>query len=253
MRDGGSRKGRDVDQATALVALAEKDLELVRAAKKLEELPEKHAILELRHKLREIEAIAEKATIYVAQLEAAQKRAEDETATIAAHIAAEQAKVDSGAISNHKELQSLSREIDSLSRQKDKKENEVIAAMEKLETGKAQAAKVADTVIKGRAKEAQLIERFQTIGGALQHDIETMTKKRAALAKVLDKALLARYESLRAAKHGLGVGVLHGGQCSACRIELPSESVLAMHNAGQPIAECPSCKRLLVIDVENGS
>lgn len=253
MRDGGSRKGRDVDQASALVALSEKDLELVRAAKKLEELPEKHAILEIRRKLRDIEAIDGKATVYVAQLEAALKRAEDETAMIAAHITAEQAKVDSGAISNHKELQSLSREIDSLSRQKDKKENEAIAAMEKLEAGKAQAAKVTETIQRGHAKEAQLIEHFQKVGGELQSSIDKMTKQRRTLAKVLDKELLARYEMLRASKHGLGVGVLHGGQCSACRIELPSESVRAMHNAGHRIAECPSCKRLLVIDVEHGS
>ncbi len=80
-----------------------------------------------------------------------------------------------------------------------------------------------------------------------------LTKQRAALAGVLDAALLARYESRRAAKHGLGVGVLHGAHCSACRIELPSESVLAMHNAGQRISECPSCKRLLVVDLEDGS
>lgn len=253
MRDGGSRKGREVDQASALVALSEKDLEIVRATKKLEELPEKHTILEIRHKLREIEAIAEKATVYVGQLEATLKRAEDETATISAHIVAEQAKVDSGAISNHKELQSLSREIDSLSRQKDKKENEVLAAMEKLETGKAQAAKVAETLQKGRAKEAQLVTHFQQVGGSLQRDIDTATKQRAALARILDPTLLARYDALRAAKHGIGVGVLHGIQCSACRIELPSESVLAMHNAGVPIAECPSCKRLLVIGAENGS
>lgn len=242
-----------MDQAIALVALSEKDLEIVRATKKLSELPEKHAILEVRHKLREIEAIAEKATLYVAQLEAAQKRAEDETATISAHIVAEQAKVDSGVISNHKELQSLSREIDSLSRQKDKKENEVLTAMEKLETGRAQAAKVAETIEKGHAKEAQLIERFQSIGGALQREIDLATKQRATLAGVLKPELLARYEALRVSKHGLGVGVLHGLQCSACRIELPSESVLLLNNAGVPIAECPSCKRLLVIGMENGS
>jgi predicted nucleic acid-binding Zn-ribbon protein len=242
-----------VDQASALVALSVKDLEIVRATKKLSELPEKQAILEIRHKLREIETIAEKATVFIAQLEAALKRAEDETSTITAHIQAEQSKVDSGAISNHKELQSLSREIDSLSRQKDKKETEVLTAMEKLEVGKEQAARVTETVAKGRAKEAQLIERFQQIGGALQREIDLLTKQRSALAGVLDPALLKRYEGLCAAKHGLGVGVLHGLQCSACRIELPSESVLGMRNSGSPIAECPSCKRLLVIGAEDDS
>ncbi|TDB39875.1 MAG: hypothetical protein D9V44_02730 [Actinobacteria bacterium] len=235
-----------MDQATALVALSDKDLEITRATKRLDELPEKQAILDLRHKMREIEALSAKAATYVAQLEAAQRRAEDEIATIAAKIAAEQTKVDSGAISNHKELQSLSREIDSLSRQKDKRENELLTQMEKLEAGKAQAEKIASTVEKARAKEAQLIAQFQKVGGDLQADIEKLKKQRVSLAKVLDTELLQRYESLRAAKHGLGVGILKGSMCSACRIDLPSERVMALTDGG-PIGECPSCHRLLVV------
>ncbi len=235
-----------MDQATALVALSDKDLEITRATKRLEELPEKQAILDLRHKMRDIEALSEKAATYVAQLEAALRRAEDEIATIAAKITAEQAKVDSGAVSNHKELQSLSREIDSLSRQKDKRENELLTQMEKLEAGKAQADKIASTVGKAKAKEAQLIAQFQKVGGDLQSDIDTLKKQRVSLAKVLDAALLQRYEDLRASKHGLGVGILKGSMCSACRIDLPSERVLALADGG-PIGECPSCHRLLVV------
>lgn len=235
-----------MDQATALVALSEKDLEITRATKKLNELPEKTAILDLRKKMREIEALSAKAGVYVAQLEAALKRAEDETATIAEKIVAEQAKVDSGVISNHKELQALTREIDSLSRQKDKKENEVIAAMEKLEAGKAQATKISETAEKAKAKEAQLIAQFQKVGGDLQRDIERAQKERAALAEVLDSDLAEKYESVRAAKHGMGVGLLQGTMCSACRIDLPLERVQALV-AGDPVGVCPSCHRLLVV------
>ncbi len=235
-----------MDQPTALVALSDKDLEITRATKRLDELPEKHAILELRHKLREVEGLAEKAAQYVGGLEAAIRRAEDEAAMISAKIVAEQAKVDSGAIDNHKELQGLSREIDSLSRQKDKKENEVLAVMEKLEAGKAQAEKIAETIAKGRVKEQQLIARFQEVGSELQRDIDRMQRERISLAGALDPALLARYEALRASKHGLAVGVLQGSMCGACRIDLPAGRIQAL-NEGDPIGECPSCHRLLVV------
>ena len=235
-----------MDQAAALVALSEKDLEITRATKKLSELPEKTAILDLRHKLREVEALSAKAGVYVSQLQAALKRTEDETATVSEKIVAEQAKVNSGAITNHKELQSLSREIDSLARQKDKKVNEVLAAMEKLEAGKAQAEKVAATVEKGKLKEAQLIGQFQKVGGELQTSIDRAIKERAALAGVLEAPLLARYEAVRAAKHGMGVGVLRGDMCSACRIDLPFERIQALV-AGGAIGECPVCHRLLVV------
>lgn len=241
-----------MDQATALVALSDKDLEITRATKRLEELPEKQAILDLRHKMRDIEALATKAATYVAQLEAVQRRIEDEIATVTAKITSEQAKVDSGAIGNHKELQGLSREIDSLARQKDKKENDLLAQMEKLEAGKAQADKIAATVEKAKAKEAQLISQFQKVGGDLQSEIDTLTKQRVSLAKVLEAPLLERYESLRASKHGLGVGILKGSMCSACRIDLPSERVMALKDGG-PIGECPSCHRMLVVHLGDRS
>lgn len=235
-----------MEQSAALIALSEKDLALQRASKRLQDLPEKVAILDLRHKIKEIEAVAEKARAFVSQAEHAVHRAEDEAATMQAKIDAEQQKVSSGAVTNHKELQALTREIDSLGRQMDKKESEILANMERLEVGKTQAAKVTLTLERAAAKEQQLIAEFQSRGGDLQKEIDTMTRERAALAAILDPALLARYESIRTAKHGIGVGVLRDGMCSACRIDLPSGKVQALLEGG-PIGVCPNCHRLLVV------
>ena len=233
-------------EGEALVALAEADLAIARAEKELDELPEKHAIIALRHRLEEIEQVLQKACAYCAKADQLVGDATDETATLTAKIEAEQAKVLSGQITNPKEVQNITREIDALLRKKSALENETLALMEKAETGAAQLAKVEHTLEAGRTKEAQLIARYKTKGSALQTQIGRLKLERATIAAQVSAARLARYDSLRATKHGIAVGELEGDMCTACRMALPAERAQAVQ-AGPEIAECPNCHRLLVV------
>jgi predicted nucleic acid-binding Zn-ribbon protein len=229
-----------------LIALGEHDLAITRAEKALDELPEKKAILQVRHRIRELEGVREKAAAYQHKAVALVARSSDEIVSVEEKIDAEQAKVLSGAVTNPKELQNLTREIDSLARKKDTLERETLGLMEKAESGEAQVAKVDAALAEGRAKEAGLIERFRLRGGQVQADLERLKAERALLADRLPADLLERYERLRAAKHGIGVGVLTDGMCSACRTSLPADSAQRIE-AGPEIAVCSNCRRLLVV------
>lgn len=233
-------------EGEALIALAEEDLAIARAERELDELPEKQAILALRHRLEEIEQIRERARAYCAKADHLVAAATDETAMLTAKIEAEQAKVLSGRVSNPKEVQNITREIDGLVRKKHSLENETLSLMEKAEAGAAQLAKVEHTLEEGRAKEAALIERFKEKGGALQTQIGRLKAERARTAASLSEARLSRYESLRASKHGIAVGALEADMCSACRMALPAERAQAIQ-AGPEVAECPNCHRILVV------
>jgi hypothetical protein len=233
-------------EARILIALMEHDLMLSRTAKSLEEIPEKRAILQLRGRLQEIEEGRAKAHAYVSEVERKLARANDELAALESRIAAEEHKSLSGAVTNPKELQHLTKEIASLKRSKITAENTAIALMEKLETGTAQVAKVDAVLAEGRAKEQQLISAFQARGGDLQTQLARVRAERDALSSRLPESSRERYEKLRAAKHGIAVGVLKGAICSACRIELPAERVQALE-AGADIASCPACRRILVV------
>jgi len=229
-----------------LLALMEQDLAIARAVKALDELPEKAAILQLRHRLKEIEGVAEKARAYVQRANAMVAKSADEVEMVQAKIDAEQAKVLSGQVTDPKELRNLTREIDALSRRKDQLEREELGLMEKAESGEAQRAKVDAALEEGRAKEADLIERYKSRGGEIQTEIARLRAERDAIARTLDGSLLARYERLREAKKGVAVGALKGALCTACRTEIPAGEVQALQ-AGPEVAECPNCKRMLVI------
>lgn len=240
-----------MDRSQALLKLAEADLAIGRLERQLDELPEKTAILELRHKLRDVETLMDKARLFVDQQQAALRRLEDEGALLEEHIRSEQAKVSSGAVTNHKELQNLTRELDSLRRQKDAKDSATIEQMERLEAGEAQATKITHSLAKAREKEARLIAQFQERGGALRVELDALARERAALVATIGPELTLQYEETRAVKHGIAVGMLDGSTCSVCRIELPAERTQALREhasrTGDPIAQCPSCKRILVI------
>lgn len=232
--------------ADALVALTEQDLAIARATRALDELPEKTAVLQFRKRLKEIEAVAEKARAYCRKAEAMVSRSADEAATVQAKIDAEQSKVLSGEVTNPKELQNLTRELDALKRRKDVIEFEEISLMEKAEAGAAQLAKVEAALAEGAQKEAALIEAFRTRGGQLQSEIAALGAERARLAAALPSDVAARYEALREAKHGIAVGILEGALCSACRTQIPAGQVQAIRR-GPEIAECPNCKRMLIV------
>ncbi len=229
-----------------LIALTEQDLAIARAEKALDELPEKMAVLQLRKRLKEIEALRDKAVAYCHKADAEVSRSNDEAAAIQAKIDAEQAKVLSGEVTNPKELQSLTRELDALKRKKDAIERDELASMERSEAGAAQLAKVEAALAEGAARESALIEEFKARGGEVQAEIARLKSSREKIANALPEALRSRYESCRAAKHGIAVGILEGSLCSACRTQIPASEAQAIQ-AGPEVAECPNCRRLLIV------
>jgi hypothetical protein len=233
-------------QGALLVELGRLDLALMREEKVLDEIPEKLEILRLRKRLKEIEGVLEKADAYCRTAEAMVRKSAAETALVQAKIDAEQSKVLSGSVTNPKELQSLTRELEALSRRKSAIEDETLALMEKSEAGAAQREKVEATLAQGHAKEAELIAAFREKGGEMQRAIEKLRAERTKVIAGIDPALLDKYEALRAAKHGVAVGVLEGDVCSACRTHLPADRAQAIA-LGPEVAECPNCRRLLVV------
>ena len=231
-------------QSGDLLRLQELDLEIIRAQKRLEELPEKAAILAARSKLREIDDMASKASLLVRKLEAEVKARQDETATLVERIAGEQTKIME--TTDHRQVQALTREMDGLRRRVDKLEMETMQFLERIDKAAEQSATIASARDTLAAKEAALVDRFKAVGGALQSQIVEMEARRAKSCGTLDGDLVARYESIRAGRGGIGVGRLDGETCTACHMTLPAERIRDLQSS-EGIGLCPQCRRLLVV------
>ncbi len=236
-----------MSQAASLLALQELDIEIMRARKRLDELPEKREILAVRQKSRDVTDLHGKAELLLKKLQADLKAHQDEIATLTEKIAAEQAKV--MATSDHRAVQSITREMDGLKRRQDKMEMESLQIMERIDKATAQTAKIDDALKQLADKDAALCTRFKSVGGALQAEIADMEKRRAQTADAIDDDVVARYEQIRETKGGVGVGRLEDTTCSACRMSLPAERVRELQ-AGDDISMCPQCRRLIVVRSE---
>lgn len=235
-----------MDVPAALLALQTCDLEIRRAAKLLDELPEKRAILETRRKAEEVRQLRGKAQEVAHRLERAITANTDEVATVDEKIASVQKTLDSGQVTNPKEVHNLSREMDMLKRREDKLDNDTIALMERLEHAREQVAKVDTALERLSARENELIAAYRSKGGEVQSDLDTHKNQRAELAASLGDDLLARYEAAAAAKGGIGAAKLLEIACSVCRVELPAERLRELRE-GPDIGLCPNCRRLLVV------
>ena len=234
-------------QAGSLLNLQALDLEILRSTKRLEELPEKRAILEVRAKQRDVQILHGKADLLVGRLKNDLKAHQDEIDTLTDKIAVEQAKV--MATTDHRAVTSITREMDGLKRRRDKLEMESLQLMERIDKATSQTATIDDALVQLAEKEAALVAQFQQVGGALQKHITQTENKRAKVAKSLPADLINRYESARETKGGVGVGELDGEACTACRMVLPAERVRELA-AGPAIATCPQCRRLIVVHPE---
>lgn len=238
-----------MDQGAALLDLQETDLSILRAEKRLDEMPEKRAILETRKKIREVQQLRASAEQLVGRLQREVARHEDECAMVNEKLASEQAKFMSGEVKNPKELTHISREMDAFKRRLDKLEMEEIALMERVEKAKGQVDKVDAALRQLAAKETSVTQTFKSQGSELTKEIEALKAHRVAVAPNVDAGLLAKYETTRGAKGGIGVGKLEGSKCTACHIELPIERVAELQS-GPAVASCPGCRRLIVISPE---
>jgi predicted nucleic acid-binding Zn-ribbon protein len=235
-----------MDPAGALRELQVRELDLARLNKQLNEMPEKRAILQIRAKVAEIRALGKRTEAVVHSLDAAVKRYEDETQVVADKIDEEQAKLLSGQIKNPKELQAISVELGSLKRRMDQLETEMLAQMQKSESATGQVDKVAAAILAWEEKEAALTRQFKVRGSDLLGRIEADTKARRALLAALPDDLRARYEALLLSRHGIAVGILQDGMCSACRVGLPAGKIDTLEH-GPDISTCPDCGRILIV------
>ena len=200
MVDPEGANERMTGSSRELLDLQAADVQILRAHKRLKELPEKTEILQLRAKIREMTELKAKVALLVHKLEADLKARQDESAMIADKLAGEQTKVMQ--TTDHRQITALTREMDGLRRRADKIDMESIQFMERIEKANAQLATVEGHLATLTSQDADLVKRYQTAGALVQAEIAQVTKKRATLASALPAELLSRYESVRDAKGG---------------------------------------------------
>lgn len=191
--------------------------------------------------------------VQVDDLSRAQRKADDDVEQVKARRVRDQQRLDSGSITNPKDLASLQHELVSLDRRIGELEDAELEVMEQLEAAQ-------DGLAGARARLTEIDGGAEELTGARDRRVAALREEGAGVARQRAQAvdgmpadLLGLYEKLRAQKGGVGVALLRARRCGGCSLDLNSGDLATISK--QPpdeVVRCEECGRILVRTGESG-
>ncbi|WTO64007.1 C4-type zinc ribbon domain-containing protein [Streptomyces sp. NBC_00212] len=167
--------------------------------------------------------------------------------------ARDQQRLDSGAVSSPKDLESLQREITSLAKRQGDLEDVVLEVMERRESAQERAAELTGRVSSVQAKTDDATARRDAALAELDAEAASVTKEREIVAGSVPADLLKLYDKLREQQGGVGAARLYQRRCEGCRLELNITEVNEVKAAApDTVLRCENCRRILVRTSESG-
>lgn len=165
----------------------------------------------------------------------------------------DQQRLDSGAVSSPKDLESLQREITSLAKRQGDLEDVVLEIMERREAAQERVAELTERVSAVQSKVDDATARRDAATAGLDAEAATVTKDRQVVAEAVPADLMKLYDKLRVQQGGVGAARLYQRRCEGCRLELNMAEVNEVKAAApETVLRCENCHRILVRTAESG-
>ncbi len=162
-------------------------------------------------------------------------------------VAATEQSLYAGRVTNPKELGALQQDHDHLKRSRVKLEDEVLAAMTRLEECEKavteRAARRADVEARWQDGQAKLTREAET----RRARIAALSENRKQLTSLISATDLALYDDLLRKKGGRAVALLVGSMCQGCRVTVPTSKAHGVRQ-GQDLFTCTNCGRILIVE-----
>lgn len=241
------------DQQQALLDLQGFDTKLLQLSHKHTRLPEISAAQDLEVELGSIKMRLVAAQTEASDLKLNQLKAESDVEQVVSRSRRDTERLDSGAVSAPKELESLQHEIGTLAKRQAELEDIELEIMQAFEN--AQQA-VTDLL----ASENETTEKLATVSQArddlfadIDFEVNSLTNQRTDIANGLPTDLIALYDKIRADHDGIGAALIHRGSCQGCHITIDAQEIDQIRKLPvDAIARCDQCLRILVRTVESG-
>ncbi|MGA8986870.1 zinc ribbon domain-containing protein [Aeromicrobium sp.] len=243
----------DPTAQSALLDLQAQDSVLAQLEHRRKTLPEHASIEELQARAREIDGQRIEADTQVTDLSAAQRKADAEVEQVKARRTRDEERLNSGAISNPKDLESLQHELVALQRRISTLEDDELEVMESLE--EAQGRLLAAEADLGQVNEdlAQATAARDAAIRVLDEQAADAQADRGQAASAVPPELIALYDKSRAQYGGLGAAALRAKRCEGCRLEINGADLREIAAAPEDeVLRCPECGRILIRTPESG-
>lgn len=183
----------------------------------------------------------------VSDLTADQTKADAEVAAVRARRDRDQTRLDSGQVTNPKDLQSIQNEIVALDRRIGSLEDAELEVMEELEAAQSELALATDALASLDARIADEVSALEEATREIDASAEALLAERGGATDRVAEPLLTLYEKVRKTHGGVGAAALRHKRCEGCRLEINGADLREI--AGKPsdeVLRCPECDRILV-------
>jgi predicted nucleic acid-binding Zn-ribbon protein len=236
-----------------LLELQALDSALDRLAHRRRTLPELAEIERLEAQVDALRDDVVRAETEVSDLARETKKFEDEIEQVRARRTRDEKHLNSGSVTNPKQLEELQHEVATLNKRQSDLEDGELEVMERAETAQA----VLDQLVSQR--DALLAKRDEAgiardkAFGEIDEEIVRSSTERTELAATFPADLLALYERLRAEHGGVGAGAIERGRCGGCRLHLMQNEKADIRAAGvDDVLRHEECGRIMVRTAESG-
>ncbi len=236
----------DAWQQHSLLELVGVDAELSRLAHRATHLPEQQRYEEVQ---AEHQAVADRlAALGIAceDVDAEVSKLETEVDAVRQREDRDRSLLNSGSVSDSKQLADLQHELGTLERRQASLEDTLLEVMERRE--QLAAEETAERAARDRL-DTELSTTRQIRDEVLAEVEQTRAERsdrRSELAAGLNGDLLELYERQRCGS-GIGAGRLLGGRCGACRIELDRGELSRISAAAEDeVLRCSECGAILL-------
>ncbi len=237
----------------ALLDVQEHDTKLAQLQHRLNSLPQTQELADLRERLARLRKEVIAAETIVSDLEREQLKADADVDIVRERSRKDRELLDSGSITDPKQLQSLESEIQSLAARQTALEDVELEVMERVEGAKAAVEQLTSDVTAAESREQELAAEVAGIESDIDAQKASIAAEREQAAATVSAELVALYDKVRADHAGVGAARLYRGRCEGCRLELPPTEVAALKAAAEDeLLRCEECRRVLVRTSESG-
>ena len=235
-----------------LLDVAELDSRAAQLRHQRAHLPELAEIAALEAERTEITDQVRDARIVVDDLTVEQAKADREVEQVKARRERDRTRMDSGQITQPKDLERMQHELVSLERRITTLEDAELEVMEALEQAQQVLDALAIRADDIDAKLAELVTTRDEKRVGIDATLDEVTTARGPATEGVPEDLLALYERLREQK-GIGAALLRARQCGGCNMTLDASELSRIKAApADEVIRCEECQRILVRTDESG-
>ncbi len=147
-------------------------------------------------------------------------------------------------VKTNEEYRAILKEIEFTQQTHSEMEDAILRLLDEIESLEREIRDQVEEVKRIEIRVQEEKARLEEESNLVEREHELVCRQRSAVCSLLQKEILAEYETLRARRAGLAVVVLRSEICPGCHMAIPFQTINEVLQTGE-IRHCPYCRRIL--------